>query len=90
MDVAIGVGQERLLECCQLRMSWLQHPGKRVARACPDQIGAAGDDPRLRTPEQLVARERDEGSAGVQRLAGRGGGATRKESDPGSHGVVAS
>jgi hypothetical protein len=40
--------------------------------AALDQIGAAGDDPRLRTAEQLVAAEGDERRAVGQRLP-RGG-----------------
>ena len=38
--------------------------------AARDEIGAAGDDPGLRTAEQLVAAERDERRAGVDGLPG--------------------
>ena len=46
-----------------------QRARERMAREQRDEVGAADDDPGLRSAEQLVAREGDERRAGVEALA---------------------
>src|SRR5262249_23372901 len=50
-----------------------------IAREPPDQLGAADDEPGLRTAQQLVAAERDEVGARRQRL---GHGRFMRQSPP--------
>ena len=49
-----------------------ERTGERVTRACVDDVAATGDDARLRSAEELVARERDGCGARLERLTRRG------------------
>jgi len=66
--VGIGVKPQHGLERRQPDLVEAKRPFQRVAREAPDQLGAAGDEPRLRAAQQLVAAERDEVRAPRQRL----------------------
>ena len=66
------VGERDVLQRAEHEPARAQRAVQRVAGAGVDEVGPAGDDPGLRPAEQLVAGERDERGAGVERLAGGG------------------
>ena len=59
--------RERPLERGERELVGAERALERMAAQTLDEVGPAGDDPRLRPAEQLVAREADEVGAGRER-----------------------
>src|SRR5438067_3007236 len=64
LRTAIAVKAKRGLERGELELVEPERPGQRVAPAALDRFLGAGDDPRLRSPEELVRGTADEVSSG--------------------------
>src|SRR5207248_2869280 len=65
----VEVERERRLERRQSELVCAQCPLERMPAQSLDELGAAGDDPRLGAAEQLVAGEADEVGSGLEALA---------------------
>ena len=70
--VATQVREQRGLQCAEHEAARTQRPRQRMVGAPGHKVSAPRDHAGLGTSQQLVARERDEGGALAQRLAGRG------------------
>ena len=85
--VAGEVGERDGCERGERHLVGAQRTRERMPREQRDEVGAADDDPGLRSAEQLVARERHERGAGVEALADAGLVAAATPAGPASHGV---